>query len=383
MLCTMPVREKSGKLFFDFWVNGKRAKTYTGLDATPENWKLCNAKMREIERDLARGTFDYRAHFPTGNALHVFYPDDRLREGAATLFSDYIEQWHRDRSPIRADGSVIPDADIHPSTWLHDGTTVRSTFTPFFGHMRIGEIRSEHTLAFRRWLFTKGLSGKTVGNYMGLLHKVFDDAVAEGLISVNPVVRTSSRKVQRGRKRPRTSINPLKPDQVLRFLEVVDPWYRDLYEVWFNVGWRSDEIVATRFGWLDFERQMVVVKLGRYRGYEAEPKTGEREIDCSHAPAIFAAFARLRERQASTGPDDYVFTSPEGKPLHQEWLNENVFKPALERAGIPYRGQYCIRDTFCTWALSAGEDPGWVARVCGNSEEMIKIPWHSEFDRVR
>lgn len=30
-----------------------------------------------------------------------------------------------------------------------------------------------------------------------------------------------------------------------------------------------------------------------------------------------------------------------------------------------------VRDTFITLALSAGEDPGWVAQVCGTSEQMI------------
>ena len=35
------------------------------------------------------------------------------------------------------------------------------------------------------------------------------------------------------------------------------------------------------------------------------------------------------------------------------------------------RGQYNIRDSFISIALSAGEDPGWVAKVCGTSEEMI------------
>lgn len=41
------------------------------------------------------------------------------------------------------------------------------------------------------------------------------------------------------------------------------------------------------------------------------------------------------------------------------------------RVGIPTRGQYNIRDTFITLALSAGEDPGLVAQVCGTSEQMI------------
>jgi hypothetical protein len=35
------------------------------------------------------------------------------------------------------------------------------------------------------------------------------------------------------------------------------------------------------------------------------------------------------------------------------------------------RSQYCIRDIFIPLSLSADEDPGWVPRVCGTSEQMI------------
>ena len=41
------------------------------------------------------------------------------------------------------------------------------------------------------------------------------------------------------------------------------------------------------------------------------------------------------------------------------------------RAGIADRGQYAIRDTFISHALTAGEDPAWVAELCGTSEQMI------------
>jgi hypothetical protein len=66
-----------------------------------------------------------------------------------------------------------------------------------------------------------------------------------------------------------------------------------------------------------------------------------------------------------------VFTDQRGTPLDQEWLNDEVWKPTLRKAEITERGQYCIRDTFISLALSSGEDPGWVAQVCGTSEEML------------
>ncbi|MGC1679256.1 MAG: hypothetical protein WA740_17125 [Candidatus Binataceae bacterium] len=71
------------------------------------------------------------------------------------------------------------------------------------------------------------------------------------------------------------------------------------------------------------------------------------------------------------GPEDFVFTGPTGSALSQEWLNQQIWTPTLKLAGITHRGQHSIRDTFITLALSAGEDPGWVAQVFGTSEEMI------------
>jgi integrase len=122
------------------------------------------------------------------------------------------------------------------------------------------------------------------------------DAVEEGLIERNPVLHASSRKLQRSRRAQRLSANPLRPDEVARFLENVPGWYRDFYTVWFHTGWRSSEIVAIRFGWLDFRRQTVTLKRGRMPrlgGLEAEPKTGprsglfvrSRNLRCLRAPS--------------------------------------------------------------------------------------------------
>jgi hypothetical protein len=113
-------------------------------------------------------------------------------------------------------------------------------------------------------------------------------------------------------------------------------------------------------------------RIPRWGGVEAEPKTDRRLVDCSYAPGIFRVLERIRDRQARSAPRIFVFVDNQGRPFSQEWLNKRAGKPTLRRAGIRERGQYCIRDTFIS--LSAGEDPGWVARVCGTSEHMIFQP---------
>src|SRR5713226_4593395 len=90
--CTVPVRVKNGKLFFDFFWRGIRCKEYTGLGDSAENRRTCERKMAAAEIAIERGSFDYRAHFPRGSRLHVLYPNDRIRDGAVTTFDDYTLQ---------------------------------------------------------------------------------------------------------------------------------------------------------------------------------------------------------------------------------------------------------------------------------------------------
>lgn len=132
--------------------------------------------MTAVDAAIAHSSFDYRAHFLRGSRLHIFYPNDRARDGATTTFDECITRWQRNRSPILTDGRVIQNADIHPSTWIHDATVVRSRLVPTFRNLRLSEVTPYHCGAFRQSLSEVGFSGKTVANIMGLLHKAFADA---------------------------------------------------------------------------------------------------------------------------------------------------------------------------------------------------------------
>jgi integrase len=363
------VRGKHGRLFLDFRWRGVRCREFTELTDTSENRRRCAASLKIIKGEITLGTFDYRRHFPHGTRLATFYPEV-ARSG--TTVASFLSNWHARRSPFRPDGTVVEVAELHPSTWKHDGSLIERRLVPALGAIRLTELRVGRCRDYRRELEVEGLSGKTVTNILGLLHKAMADAVEEGLLLVNPVPRLA----RRSRRAPgmRSNSDPLALDEVKAFLEMVPAIYRDLYLVWFRTGWRPSEILAVRFDWLDVHRQTVMLRLGRiarWGGVEAPPKTGPREVDCRYDPTIFAAFERCRRVALVTGRREYVFTDQAGMPLSQEWLHKRVWLPTLRRCGLHARGQYNIRDTFITTALSAGEDPGWVAQVCGTSEQMI------------
>jgi integrase len=366
----MAVRAKSGKLFLDFRWRGVRCREFTGLTDTPENRRKLRAFDRVVCGEIALGTFDYRKHFPNGARLSAFYREPAAAQDARIRsLGDYLTDWHKRRSPFRADGTVASGADLHPSTWIHDESIIRCHLVPAFGALRLDELTPARCKDFRKALQDGGRSGKTAQNVLGVLHKAMADAVEDGLLQANPVPRMAWK---RGARATRSNSDPLTLAELRKFLVAVPHRYRDLYDVWFRVGWRPSEILAIRFDWLDFGRQTVHLKRGRIArrgGLEAPPKTGEREVDCSYDPAIFRAFRRLQLLR--TGTRDFVFADENGRPFSQEQLHKRIWLPTLRKLGLRARGQYNIRDTFITLALSAGEDPGWVAQVCGTSERMI------------
>ena len=97
----------------------------------------------------------------------------------------------------------------------------------------------------------------------------------------------------------------------------------------------------------------------------------QSDADRQSLPHVANIAGPRSDRAGATGHREYVFTDQAGQPLSQEWLHKLVWLPTIRHCGLHARGQYNIRDTFITNALSAGEDPGWVAQVCGTSEQMI------------
>jgi len=80
---------------------------------------------------------------------------------------------------------------------------------------------------------------------------------------------------------------------------------------------------------------------------------------------------KLRDERNETGPHDYVSSISTGSRSPR---NGSTNWSGSSRSSAPASTQAArttFRDTFISIALSAGEDPGWVAKVCGTSEEMV------------
>lgn len=355
--------------------------------------------------------------------------------GESTLVR-YAGRWLLRRSPFGRDGQPLDGAEIHPSTWHHDKGTVESRLVPAFGSLPLTAITRARVLDFRQALIDEGLSAKTIQNILGVLRTMLNDAIDEDLVRENPVPRTSARRIRSQRFKKQSY--PLTPAEVKTYLAalpekldlhhigrrppkwtseqrqvveaaiaagrprkevaratgipastvlqivsretVLPPSYasgsmlRDLYSFWFRTGWRPNEVMALRFEWIDFRRQvinLILARSPRAGGSEWEPKTGPRRVELDDSPTVFEILERRRKASLETGRRDYVFTDSVGRPLSQELLHKRVWLPTLAKIGLSPRGQYNVRDTYITISLSNGREPGEVAQICGTSEAMI------------
>jgi len=96
------IRERDGKLFFDFRYMGIRCRELTSLKATKANQKKLETILKKIEAEIAEGTFDYARYFPQSKTL------EKVRQKLAELenqythsptFKQFATQWFEEMKP--------------------------------------------------------------------------------------------------------------------------------------------------------------------------------------------------------------------------------------------------------------------------------------------
>jgi integrase len=66
-----------------------------------------------------------------------------------------------------------------------------------------------------------------------------------------------------------------------------------------------------------------------------------------------------------------VFTPPKAKYIDMHNFSGKKWKPILLAAGVDYRKPYFIRHTCITFCIDGGMDAKEVAKLVGNSPEII------------
>lgn len=311
-------------------------------------------------------------------------------------FQDYLETWQRRRSPFTEDGRLIKDPRVRPTTWLHDESTIKRLIAGM-GHLDVYALKradfEEFEYQLRQEKRPNGeplLAGGTIAKITGLAHAALAPLVEDGTLPRNPAPKTTavvSDSIDR---------RPLEPETIQRFIAALPAnltlddgatisgsMLRAHYQLWSRTGMRSNELGGLQYGDLDFEHQVIHVrrarsprKHGKEDGLVARPKNKKgRDLDCEFDPEIFRILESLKRDSLAAGQPAWVFHDSLGRPVSEELLHKRVWRPTMRLLGLPEederQGSYILRHSFITAALSAGEDPGWVAAFVGHTEQML------------
>jgi integrase len=152
-------------------------------------------------------------------------------------------------------------------------------------------------------------------------------------------------------------------------------YYTSYVKFLFSTGCRPEEAIALQWRHINVDCTRIHFReaIPSDTGIRGETKTGKtRTFPCN--PKLQSLLEEIRPEY--TKPKDLVFPGPRGNVIDSHnFLNRvwgPVVKALVDNGKVErYLPQYNIRHTFITLALEHGLDAKDVARLVGNSPEVI------------
>lgn len=365
-------RGEGGNLFFDFRYEGKRCREQTLLTDTATNRKKLERVLKQIEREIAAGIFDYLSYFPNSKTYIKAElarnkgGSEKTEDNTTPLFKDFCWQWY-DENAIRWKESYTKVMLCNLNKYL----------IPEFGDQAVGSITRANILQFRASLAkvqpeakTTPLSNDRINHIMTPLRMIFDEAT-ERFEFNTPFRNVKPLKVQT------TDVEPFSLEEVQLIISKVRPDFRDYFLIRFFTGMRTGEVDGLQWKYVDIEQRQILIRETVVQGKVSSTKNmGSKRIIEMSAP-VAEAFKRLQENALPN--DKFVFTNKVGKPLEHRNVTQRVWYPLLDQLGLNRRNPYQTRHTAATLWLAAGESPEWIARQMGHSTTRMLFTIYSRY----
>jgi len=181
-----------------------------------------------------------------------------------------------------------------------------------------------------------GLGSRSLSHIKWMLSGVYVYAISAGIVPKNPVLEAKWLvKVARPQKQTEYSL-----EQVLAMLRILEPL--DLraavaVALCYFAALRPAE--ARGLHWADYTGSELTIKRTVWRD-----KVGETKTEGSAASVqVIEPLRSLLEKLRAQSAEGYILQSSTGKPLSLDSLNCRVIAPAMEKAGIVWRGYYAGR----------------------------------------
>jgi integrase len=232
------------------------------------------------------------------------------------------------------DTHVLPTMKGARSTLARNRSYLRSLILPTFSDMALVSI--DYT-ACQQWvnhLERAGRSPETVHKAAQIMGRIMKTAIKARRLQVNPMVDVELTPIG---DHEATFLEPTQVETLADAMEAVEPRYRALVWVGCYCGPRIGELIALR--WSDFNLLKGTVSIvknttdvaGVLEDGPTKTKAGRRIVPVPER--VVKELERHREL-FPPGPDDRVFTAPQGGPIRANNLRRRAWADATLRAGL-------------------------------------------------
>lgn len=326
------------------------------METNARGIKYAERLLGEIQSQIAGGTFEYAKFFPNSKKLEIF-GGIRKNKNIKSYLDEYLK--------------ICANRNLSPST-INGYEKCISTLSALH-KLHVTELTPG---VLKNWISSRKTKLKTIRNNLSFLRSAIDEAVTDGLLSINPVSLVSASRYHVVNNSPSADdyvVDPFVPAETsaiyqhCRYLE-----WENLFRFAFNTGLRSSELCALRWTDIDFIENTAHVQVAKVVGVLKGTKTkaGTRKVELNNE----ARAALQSQKQFTLMKSEFIFSDPKtGKP----WTNANAIRkkawvPTLQIAGVRYRNPYQTRHTFATRHISQGANLFWLAGQMGHKgPEML------------
>lgn len=345
--------------------DGKHKYLSLGLDDSPANRAIAEAKKRLIEADLTLGQFDpslarYQGSKPQTKGKTI---------GLYLLWKKYVEYKTPTLSP----------------------KTITDTFLPIGKLLKTAPQSIDKPLELRTYLIGVTTEQMTRRALMHL-SAAFKWGMKQGLVSSNPFDGLY-RELSKPRYEIEEQANPFTEDERDRIIKAFETHnrgrkggysyqhYADFVKFLFYTGCRPSEAVGLRWRHINEDCSKIrftggIVRCGGKPLERDRTKTGKpRTFPCNATVQTF--LKELKARSQHLSPDSLVFLSPKGKEINYSNFSNRAWRVITKSLGLEEKNgmattPYCCRDTFITLQVLKGHGSDVVAAWVGNSPETIR-----------
>ncbi|MFF0469348.1 tyrosine-type recombinase/integrase [Micromonospora zamorensis] len=297
-----------------------------------------------------------------------------------------------------------------PNTAARHKSNLEKHVYPALGHRPIAAIRATEVQAFATQLGREMAPG-SVRTVMSVVKAIFAAAEKDGTIGRNPCEGL------RLPVKPTEVIVPLTMEQVDALTAGMPERHRSLVVVAAGLGLRQGEAFGLKKGDVDQAKREISI------ARQIQPATGggweecdpKNEFSRRTIPMPKAVQVELAEhaRRCPPAPGGWLFSTPDGEPLHRAMFNPGIWARARESAAQRFRERagglpkgeeraevlrradqlaectmHDLRHFFASVLIGAGLNPKIVAARLGHSDPSLTLRtythlWPADDDRTR